>query len=133
MNVVIAVLVCFIPLLVTVLFSRIYNIIIGLFMYPFTCFVWVFLGSKIPAIANLSVVDGKDYNAFNANIVEFIHRYTFDKLTFLDDLSFKPWLVLGIWVLVFIIFFSISAACRRARKRRLQNKYSRVRVVQPRY
>ena len=133
MNLLIALLICIIPLVVAILFARIFNIVMGLFMYPFTCFAWMFACGKVEALAKLSVVDGKDYTAFNNGVVNFIHKYTFDKLSFLQDLSATPWIILGVWVLLFIILFGISCGIKKSRKRRMQNKYSNVRVVQPRY
>ena len=133
MKTLIAILVCLIPLAVAVIFSKGLNIIIGLFMYPFTAFAMLIVGQFVPKFAGLTVVNGTDYNLLNQQMISFLHRNTFDRISFINGLSWKLWLEVGVWAVLFIIFLLVSVKIKKHAKKRMINKYSNVRIVQPRY
>jgi len=133
MHTMLAIAIVLIPLVLAVIAARRYNIIFGLFTYLFFAILLVLGAEKFPKLGKLMIVGTIDYNSFHKAMVGFLFRNSFDKIGFIKRLSWKPYLEVGVFAVIFLIFWIVSIKIRHSRKRRMFNKYANVRIVQPRY
>ena len=127
------------PLLLALLLARRYNFIFALFSFFFFGEVIVVVSqhvSKVNSLLGQSFVFGGDFTFLDvyAKGIGWINHFPMklvSKVNFLNNYS--EWVLLALWVILFIILFAISVGIRRARRRRMWNRYSNLTVEHPRY
>lgn len=126
MDLLIQLLIVAIPVIIAIVFARLFNIIHGIFMYLFAAYLLIFTCGLVSGIADRV----GDMNVFNETIISFLHDNTLGRITAINA-DIMKWIQLGVWVVLFIIFQIIACKLRASRIRR--SKYSKGIAIQRKY
>ena len=118
MNLLFAILIALIPVVLTIISSRLYNVVHGLITFIVMQYVLMFclqvFGANLPAAINecLPAVTGL-YTQINDMVLGLLNSVPF--IANLLAQSYGPYIVLGAYVLVFLISQIIACAIRKSR------------------
>ena len=122
-NLLLAILIALVPVVLTIIFSRLYNVVHGLITFLVMQYVLMFclevFGGNLPeAITkNFPVVCGL-YSSFNDFVLSLLKGVPF--IANLLAQSFGPYIILGVYVLVFLISQIIACAIRKSRVEKIK-------------
>ena len=122
LNLLYAILIALVPVVVTIIFSKVYNVFHGLITFLVFSFLLCFLltnfGDKLPAeiTANLTIVAGT-YAAFNSFILDCLKLVGLESILAAD---YGVYVVIGIYVLIFIISQIIASVLRKKRVEKIK-------------
>ena len=116
-NLLLAILIALVPVFLTIIFSRRYNIFHGLVVFLVASYGLILgldaLGGKVPsAISQYFDVTLSLYNVINGVVVDLINKAGLSKL--IANKNFK-YILLGAWLVVFLISQIIATSVRRRR------------------
>ena len=121
-NLLYAILIALVPVVVTIIFSKVYNIFHGLFTFLtfsfLLCFLFTHFGSSLPVelAAQLELVLGT-YVYINTFVLDSL------KLIGLESLltaSYGEYILLGIYVVIFIVSQIIASVLRKKRVEKIK-------------